>query len=119
VDFLEYTGLAADQSFGYPAPRLEDTAAVVLPDPTPGAANLLEPPAPPELIALEVDIAGAVTLRWTTVPGWTYRVEASRDVGIGAWNVLGAIVATGAEASFTDTSAAERDTRFYRVALVW
>ncbi len=119
VDFLEYTGLAADQSFGYPAPRLEDTAAVVLPEPTPGVSNLLEPPAPPELLALEVDIAGAVTLRWTTVPGWTYRVEASRDAGIGAWNVLGAIAATGIEASFTDTSAAERDTRFYRVALVW
>ena len=91
----------------------------MLPAPTPRAANLLEPPAPPELIALEVDDAGAVTLRWTTVPGWTYRIEASHEAGIGAWDVLGAIVATGAEASFTDTSATERDTRFYRVALVW
>jgi len=105
VDFLEYTELAADQSFGYPAPRLEDAGPVVLPEPTPGAANLLEPPAPPEFLALEIDSAGAVTLRWTTVPGWTYRVEASHDVPFGAWDALGEIVATGAEASFTDTSA--------------
>jgi hypothetical protein len=117
VDFLEYTGLSADQAFGYPEPRGEDTLPQVLATPTPGAANTAAPPPAPQLLGLSVSPTGQVTLRWSTQPGRTYRVEATAALASGVWRNAGQLTATGTEAVLTDTGVGGARTQFYRV--VW
>ena len=117
VDFLEYTGLGPDQAFGYPEPRREDTLPQVLADPTPGAANSAAPPSAPQLLGLSLGSNGQVSLRWSTQPGHTYRVEATAALGSGVWRHVGQLTAAGTEAVLTDTGAGGARTQFYRV--VW
>ncbi len=118
VDFLEYAGLPADNSFGFPAPRLVDSTPSVLANPTPGAANGLPPAPAPVITALQIGVDHEVTLRWTATAGRTYRVEAKAALDDTTWTVLGTVTATGAEALFTDTKTTDQAIRFYRVALL-
>lgn len=118
VDFLEYPALAADQAFGYPAPRREDTAPQVLAVPTPGAANQASPPPAPSLTGLELGPAGQVTLRWSAQPGRTYRLEATTVLGSASWRTVGQTTATGTTVVFTDTGHGGAATQFYRVVLL-
>jgi hypothetical protein len=114
VDYLEYPALGADQSFGYLSPREEDSAAGLLALPTPGAANAVTPP---EITTVDVGANGEITVRWASLPGASYRVDASEALQTGAWSPLGNTTATGDNASFTDTNASAYQTRFYRVVL--
>jgi hypothetical protein len=118
VDFLEYPALTADQAFGYPAPRREDTAPQVLAPATPGAANQSAPPPAPSLTGLQLGASGQVTLRWSAQPGRTYRLEATAALGSGTWRTVGQTTATGSEVAFTDTGHGGAPAQFYRVVLL-
>ncbi len=117
VDFLEYPALGPDAAWGYPEPRREDTVAERLTSPTPGAVNTATPPPAPQLLGLSLGPAGQVTLRWTTQPGRTYRLEATANLGSGVWRNAGQFTATGTEAVLTDLGTGGAATQFYRV--VW
>jgi hypothetical protein len=118
VDFLEYSGLGADQSFGYPAPRLEDSMAAKLGSPTPGAANQTAPPQTPRVTGIQLGQAGEVTLRWTAVAGRGYRVEAAAALASDPWRNAGQVTATGPEAAFTDTGHNGAPAQYYRIVLL-
>jgi hypothetical protein len=67
------------------------------------------------VLQLPVYVAGeGLRLRWATVSGVTYAVEATKDLG-GEWTVLGEVTATGAEAEFIDPDGIDHAARFYRV----
>jgi hypothetical protein len=118
VDFLEYSGLAADQSFGYAMPRSELTLPVVLPVPTPGAANPpVTPPSPPEILGVTLTRPDRFRLVWVSLPGQTYRVDFTDELG-GNWQAAGQITAGGTQAEFTHLNPTTGSARFYRVLLL-
>lgn len=118
VDFLEYSGLTADHSFGYAAPRLEDSPPKLLVSPTPGAANTPPPSTPPVISGIVLGPNQEVTLRWSAIPGRTYRVEATTELGALAWDNLGQITASTTEAELTDSNTSGQPVRYYRIVLL-
>jgi len=87
-------------------------------EPTPGTANTTPPPPPQQFVDLQTSPIGSVTLHWTVTPGRTYRIEAKNDLGNGLWEKVGTIIASGTEASFTNTAATGKSARFNRVLLL-
>jgi len=116
VDFLEYAGLTADVSFGYPMSPRGHSVPGLLTSPTPGAANGL----PPAITEIELGADGRVTLRWTAMPGRSYRLEAAAALGEAPWRNAGQVTATSADAAFTDSAANVNETpaQYYRVVLL-
>lgn len=117
IDYLEYTGLAPDRSYGYTSPRLTGTAPAVLPQPTPGASNAAPSPPPPEIVALDLASEDSVDLTWTSVAGVTYRVEAKGRLDEPVWQPLGQVLATGPTARFRDATVRYGRDRYYRIAM--
>ena len=115
VDFLEYSGLLADKSFGYPNSPSVDLAPVPLAVPTPGAPNAQS--IPPTITAVAIDTNGYVRLRWTAVAGKQYRIEYKPDLNTFDWTVLGRVTASSNECEFADESPTD-SARFYRVTVV-
>ena len=61
--------------------------------------------------------AGTITIRWSSVPTRTYRVEYKSDLSTATWTQVGGnVTATGTSSSLSDTIAADVR-RFYRVVL--
>jgi hypothetical protein len=118
MDFLEYPALAPDESYGYAVPRLEDSLAGPLPSPSPGAANVVSSWLPPVFTSVQVSAGARLTLRWTSVSGCSYQVEATQALAQPVWTNLGRVTAVGNEAEFTDLNAAAETTRFYRLVIV-
>jgi hypothetical protein len=118
VDFLEYVGLIADKSYGYPAPRLEDSLPGPLASPTPAAPNESAPATAPRLLGLQFDPSGEATLRWSATPGRTYRLEAQASLGSLTWRHVGEVTATGIDASLRDAGNLGAKQQFYRVRLL-
>lgn len=116
VDFLEYIGIASDQSVGYPDPKLANSVPELLPSPTPGAANS-QPLPPPQITDVIIDGDGQVTIRWTAVTGVKYLVQAKTALERSDWANLGHVTATGELAQFTDETRAET-MRFYRLVII-
>lgn len=116
VDFLEYAGLTADVSFGYPASPRGDSVPGILGTPTPGTPNGV----PPVITEIALGAEGQVSLRWTATPGRTYRVEASAALEGEPWRHAGQVTASGSEAGFTDPSAdpAHTSAQYYRILLL-
>lgn len=114
VDYLEYSGLGADISYGYPISPRGDSTPMILVAPTPGAPNGL----PPVITALQLGSQLEVTLRWTAVPGRSYRVEATSSLGEAPWQTVGQLTNTAAEVTFTHPNPDAATARYYRVFLV-
>jgi len=118
VDFLEYSGLPVDGSWGYEEPRLPGAVPVMFDSPTPGGRNVTSPPPPPEFLSLGLGDAGQVTLVWSTTPGWTYRLEANSALGGSSWERLVDVRAMAGTATYTDQPPADDGARYYRVVLL-
>ena len=118
VDFLEYSGLGPDQSFGWPDPWREDAVPQGFTTPTPGGANESSPPPAPRLLSLQLEPSGAATLRWTATPGAAYRLEAAAGLNPAVWRPAGDVTASMTEATLTDTGNLEAQQQFYRVRLM-
>ncbi|TAK96094.1 MAG: hypothetical protein EPO07_14850, partial [Verrucomicrobia bacterium] len=68
---------------------------------------------PPAITSI-VPAGGNVTLTWSAVPGWNYRVQFKTALNDSSWTDLGGdVTASGIAAS--KTTAQSGDTRFYRV----
>ncbi len=117
LDFVEYSNLAPDQSYGYESPRHPDSIAGPLATPTPGAPNN-PPPPPPVISVIVVGPQLDVSLLWSSIPGKSYVVESTTDIANVAWETVGQATATDIETSLILTAAGGASTRFYRVALV-
>lgn len=113
VDYLVAPITAPDQSFGS-LPDAQSLRREVFQRATPAAPNLGAVPIP-EIALLEPAADGALRFRWATVPGVTYRVEATTDIDGGPWQVLGQETATGDALIFTDLPTGT--VRFYRVVV--
>ncbi len=74
-------------------------------------------PMPPSILSLSRNGDASFTLTYTTAAGFPYHVEAGTNLPPAAWTALpgSAANATGSTASFTDSSAAGFDWRYYRV----
>jgi hypothetical protein len=118
VDYIDYSGLAADASFGHPTPRLEDSIPGPLASPTPGAPNQSSQPITPRILGIQLAQSGQISIRCTTIPGRTYRLEASSQLGSTSWRNAGQLTATGSESILTDTGPGSGPQQFYRVVLL-
>jgi hypothetical protein len=58
---------------------------------------------------------GHVTLTWSSQNGRNYVVEYRDDLTTGSWQPLGNVTATGASATFTDSTLTGQSQRFYRL----
>jgi hypothetical protein len=67
------------------------------------------------VLTLDRDLSGRVTIRFAGIPGRLYRIEATPDLGSPSWSSLGTATA-GANGlfEFTDNDAASHATRYYR-----
>jgi hypothetical protein len=75
------------------------------------------PPAPPRIEGIQFDGA-IVTLRWTAIPGRTYRLQYKPTVDTSEWTDLpGDVIVSGTVALKTDAPA-DAGQRFYRVMLL-
>lgn len=118
VDYLEYTGLTADQAFGYAEPDAANPVPVILPAPSPGVPNPAHSPLAPVIEELTVNSTGQFTLAWTAIAGRTYRVEAKADLAEATWQPVGQVTAAGSRATLTDPASRDLARRFYRVVLL-
>ena len=72
----------------------------------------------PRITSISAVPAGPVTVRWSCVPGRTYRVDYKDDLGASTWLQLGGTVsATGSSSTAPDTMGAN-PRRMYRVVLI-
>ncbi len=70
---------------------------------------------PPPVLETVTSSNNAITLVWSALAGATYRVQFETNLTGGAWvDLVPDVVATGTNASTTDTSATN-DARFYRI----
>jgi hypothetical protein len=119
VDHLAYTGLGADQAFGYLEPGSPFSGPVLLAQPTPGTSNLVAPPPPaPAILGLSLDAAGRATVTWSTVAGRRYRLESQDLLAAPTWEIVGETVAAGPQAWLSDPALSAHLARFYRVILL-
>jgi len=86
--------------------------------PTPRAPNVIA--TPPEIrIVNAVMGPNSITLTWSAQAGHNYRVEFKDDLSDAEWNELsGDVMASGAQASKTDSSLNGIAQRFYRIVEV-
>lgn len=118
VDYVEYTGLAANQSFGFQVADRFGASPTVLAQPTPGSANNSVPAPAPTILPVALGSTGEIIISWSAVAGRTYRLECKNDLQQPSWQDLGQTTATAATASLADTFAAGQPHRFYRVVLL-
>ncbi|MHB9005888.1 MAG: lamin tail domain-containing protein [Limisphaerales bacterium] len=119
VDFLEYSGLSADQSFGYASPYTVELTAGPLPAPTPGASNdSVTPPPVPEVFGVVLGGQGQATVSWSSVAGRHYRLLVKNDLNDSGWQTIGDLVATDSRSALTDNGNTGLTRRFYSVALL-
>ncbi len=124
IAFFNPAGLLLDRvTFG---PQETDVAGGRFPDGAPWAGQLLRPtPGMPnaaaraalaaELTAVADPGAHALQLRWSTVPGFRYRLESAAELGsAGAWTTIQDQVANGSDSTVT-VDLAEHDRLFFRV----
>ncbi|MHB1307689.1 MAG: lamin tail domain-containing protein [Limisphaerales bacterium] len=119
VDQVQFGPQAVDISEG----RWPDGAPApcfVLPQPTPGAANPLPPTVQAELrlLGLEVDAAGGVTLRWSSLPGRRYRIRHRPEVTAAGSETIGEVTAEGSIATWREASTPASEQRYYQVILI-
>jgi hypothetical protein len=118
VDYLEYAGVSANQSFGFMGEDRFGASPAILPQPTPGTRNDSVPAPPPNLLPVLFGKAGEPILSWSAVAGRTYRLEYKDDLAHPAWQAVGQTLATSATASLVDASAVGIIQRFYRIVLL-
>jgi hypothetical protein len=117
VDTLRFGAQSVDVTEG----RWPDGGAIAatpLARPTPGAANARPAGAGSELriTGVGVDDAGQVTVTWLTVAGGVYRLQSASEVRASEWtDVTADLTATGDTLSYSQTSGAGANARFYRV----
>ena len=100
-------GRSAD---GAPAPYVFFTS------PTPRASNQSVPVHPSiQIVSVESDALGVVTVTWTARANDRYRVVSSDDLDGAMWTTAAEVTAAGAQGQFRDTQAAQRSRRFYRI----
>ncbi len=67
------------------------------------------------VLTLDRDLSGRVTIRFAGIPGRQYRIEATADLANPSWSSLGnATAGVNGLFEFTDTDAANHVTRYYR-----
>ncbi len=67
------------------------------------------------VLTLDRDLTGRVTIRFAGIPGRLYRIEATPDLGTPTWTSLGTATAgVNGLFEFTDNDAASHATRYYR-----
>ena len=67
-------------------------------------------------LAIQKAASGGITVTWPSTPGKTYALAAADNLHSPTWTNIGVnVTATGASASWTDTSAASARQRFYKV----
>jgi hypothetical protein len=119
VDTVSFGQQTEDVSQGRRANAV-DAAYVLMRTPTPGAPN--DPPEPPGQMRfklVEVSEDGIVTLVWTAQAGLVCQLQMLDTLASGSWQDLGnRITASGNEIQYSDTAAATRTQRFYRVLIV-
>jgi hypothetical protein len=92
---------------------------VFMSQPTPKQPNRLNSPTTLESVAISLEAAGKVLLRWPAQPGRAYRVEYKDDLGSEAWSIVpGDVVADADAAAKSDGSPLQASQRFYRVLLL-
>jgi hypothetical protein len=119
VDYLDYAGLVADQSFGHAADPLLGGEPVLLAAPTPGLPNTGGgTPGAPWILELTPGLGHQITVAWSAVPGRQYRLEYKNDLGDPTWLNAGEIPATTSTATLTHSGDPDQTVRFYRVVLL-
>lgn len=117
VDYLNYTAIPVDQSYGN-LPDGDWTSRALFLAPTFGAPNS---DAVPVVITVQLgewdpEAMTNFALRWNAESGAIYRVESADTLPGGTWAPLaGDVVATGAVAHKEDVEATNNPVRFYRV----
>jgi hypothetical protein len=117
VDYVVFGAQTTDYSEGcYPE---GGSFRLVVPTPSPRAANVLPPSyEPPNLTGFYIAPGGAPTLTFETVPGHVYRVEYKDELTAAAWTPVGQeVMATDSQWVVTDPSPAPLQ-RFYRIVQV-
>jgi len=119
VDYLDYAGLAVDQSFGYTDDPQMGGEPVVLAQPTPGFPNSGGgSPTAPWILVLAPGSGNQTTVTWSALPSRSYRLEYKDDLTDPTWLSAGEITATGPSTTLTDPGDPAQPVRFYRVLLL-
>ena len=85
---------------------------------TPRTANQLGPPSSPQISAVDVPVAGTVSISFSAITGRTYRVEYKDELSALTWMPVAVErQATGPLMIVVDTLSGQSQ-RFYRVVLV-
>jgi hypothetical protein len=119
VDYLEYAGLAADQSFGFLEEERFGTSSMILPEPTPGIPNDSGTgPIVPWLLPISFGTGGETVVTWSAIPGRSYRLECKSELAEAIWMVVGEKTAEATTMSLADAESVGKTHRFYRVVLL-
>jgi hypothetical protein len=118
VDAVLFGGQTDDVSQGRSSDGAEPPY-VFFAAPTPRAANQSGPVHPAiQIVSVESDASGAVTVTWSARTGGQYRVLSLDDLGGAVWTVAAQVTATGVQGQYRDVEAAQRSRRFYRIEWV-